>query len=202
MVTPAPDHGRLRASHADREQVVDLLKAAFVQGRLTQDELDGRIGQALAARTYADLAALTADLPAGPDRAPVPVPAPPPVPVPAPPQAPVWRPRSPAASFAVKAGTGAIVVTMIAALAAAVISRAPAAAVFITVFMLVLAAAATAVVASLIHLALKLESRQRARPPGQRPPGPETGHPAPHVEAPGADPPRRPHGLLATGLAG
>jgi hypothetical protein len=30
MVTPAPDHGRLRASHADRDQVVDLLKAAFV----------------------------------------------------------------------------------------------------------------------------------------------------------------------------
>jgi Domain of unknown function (DUF1707) len=56
MVTPAPDHGRLRASHADREQVVELLKAAFVQGRLTQDELDGRIGQALAARTSADLA--------------------------------------------------------------------------------------------------------------------------------------------------
>ena len=70
MVTPAPDHGRLRASHTDREQVVDLLKAAFVQGRLTQDELDGRIGQALAARTYAELAVLTADLPAEPERAP------------------------------------------------------------------------------------------------------------------------------------
>jgi len=190
----AARQGRFRASHADREQVVGALQAAFVQGRLTPDELDERVGEALAARTYADLAALTADLPVGPDRASVPVPAPP--------QAPVRRPRSPAASFAVKAGTGAIVVTMIAALAAAVISGAPAAAVFIAVFMLVLAAAATAVVASVIHVALKLESRQRPRPPGQRPPGPETGHPAPHVQAPGADPPRRPHGLLATGLAG
>jgi hypothetical protein len=45
--------------------VIAALKAAFVQGRLTKDELDGRVGQTFAARTYADLAALTADLPAG-----------------------------------------------------------------------------------------------------------------------------------------
>ena len=57
--------GHLRASHADREQVIGTLKAAFVQGRLTRDELDLRVGQALAPRTYAELAALTADLPAG-----------------------------------------------------------------------------------------------------------------------------------------
>jgi hypothetical protein len=54
-----------RAAHADREHVIDLLKAAFVQGRLTKDELDARAGQALIARTYAELAALTADIPAG-----------------------------------------------------------------------------------------------------------------------------------------
>ena len=60
----ATGHGRFLASHADREQVVDRLKAAFVEGRLTMDELDARAGQAFAARTYADLAALTADLPA------------------------------------------------------------------------------------------------------------------------------------------
>ena len=47
MVTPAAGDGRLRASDADREQVVDTLKAAFVQGRLTQNELDARVGQAL-----------------------------------------------------------------------------------------------------------------------------------------------------------
>src|SRR5215510_14713044 len=55
----------LRACHADREQVIGVLKAAFVHGRLGKDELTVRVGQALAARTYADLAALTADLPAG-----------------------------------------------------------------------------------------------------------------------------------------
>jgi hypothetical protein len=62
---PALGHGHLRACHADREQVIGVLKAAFVQGRLGKDELNTRVGQALAARTYADLAALTADLPAG-----------------------------------------------------------------------------------------------------------------------------------------
>lgn len=54
----------MRASRLDRERVIELLKAAFVQERLTQDELDTRVGQALASRTYADLAALTADIPA------------------------------------------------------------------------------------------------------------------------------------------
>ena len=58
--------GRLRASHADREQVIDTLKAAFVQGRLTKDELDARVGQAFASRTYAELAAVTTGIPAGP----------------------------------------------------------------------------------------------------------------------------------------
>jgi hypothetical protein len=65
----------LRASHADREQVIDTLKAAFVQGMLTKDELDLRIGRALASRTYGDLAALTADLSAGPAAAQPPQPA-------------------------------------------------------------------------------------------------------------------------------
>ncbi len=55
--------GRLRASHADREQVLDVLKAAFVQGRLTREELDERLARALASRTYAELDAVTADLP-------------------------------------------------------------------------------------------------------------------------------------------
>ena len=62
----AGGRGRLRASGADREQAIELLKVAFVQGRLTQDELDTRVGQALASRTYADLADLTGDIPAGP----------------------------------------------------------------------------------------------------------------------------------------
>ena len=71
----APDGGRLRASHADREQVVGTLKAAFVQGVLDKDEFDLRLGQAFASRTYADLAAVTADIPAGLSLAPLPEPA-------------------------------------------------------------------------------------------------------------------------------
>jgi hypothetical protein len=55
--------GQLRTSHADREQTIDVLKAAFVQGRLTKDEFDLRVGQVFASRTYADLDALTADIP-------------------------------------------------------------------------------------------------------------------------------------------
>ena len=64
-VAGGQSHGCLRASHADREQVIEALKAAFVQGRLAKDEFDLRVGQAFAARTYADLAAVTADIPAG-----------------------------------------------------------------------------------------------------------------------------------------
>jgi Domain of unknown function (DUF1707) len=55
----------LRASHADREHVIDRLKAAYAEGRLTKDELDTRVGRTLASRTYAELAAVTADIPAG-----------------------------------------------------------------------------------------------------------------------------------------
>jgi hypothetical protein len=55
--------GQLKAGHADREQVIEALKDAFVRGRLTRDEFDARAGRALTARTYAELATLTADLP-------------------------------------------------------------------------------------------------------------------------------------------
>jgi hypothetical protein len=65
----------LRASDADREQVIDTLKDAFVQGRLTMDELGMRTGQALASRTYAELTAITADIPARPIEVPTPMPA-------------------------------------------------------------------------------------------------------------------------------
>jgi hypothetical protein len=58
-------HTTMRASSADRERAVDVLKAGFAEGRLTQDEYNDRMGRAYAARTYGDLATLTADLPAG-----------------------------------------------------------------------------------------------------------------------------------------
>jgi uncharacterized protein DUF1707/uncharacterized protein DUF4190 len=55
----------MRAASADRERAVDVLKAGFAEGRLTQDEYNERIGRAYAARTYGELTAITADLPAG-----------------------------------------------------------------------------------------------------------------------------------------
>jgi Domain of unknown function (DUF1707) len=59
-----PPAAGLRAARADRERVIDLLKAAFVQGRLARDEFDERVGQVLVSRTYGELAAVTADIPA------------------------------------------------------------------------------------------------------------------------------------------
>ena len=59
-------HPSMRAASADRERAVDVLKAGFAEGRLTQDEYNDRMGRAYTARTYGELAALTADLPAGP----------------------------------------------------------------------------------------------------------------------------------------
>jgi hypothetical protein len=63
---PPPGPGQLRSSAADRERAADVLKAAFAEGRLDQDEYSERVGQVHASRTYAELAALTADLPVGP----------------------------------------------------------------------------------------------------------------------------------------
>jgi DUF1707 SHOCT-like domain len=68
MAVGAAGRGRMRASHADREQVIEALKDAFAHGRLTRDEFDTRSGHALTAETRADLAALTADIPAVPLR--------------------------------------------------------------------------------------------------------------------------------------
>ena len=73
----------MRAASTDRERTVDVLKAAFAEGRLTQEEYNDRMGRAYTARTYGELAALVADLPAGPFPTAWPVPfyqAPPPVP--------------------------------------------------------------------------------------------------------------------------
>jgi hypothetical protein len=63
-ITAGAGHS-LRASHADREQVIRTLKAAFVHGMLAKDEFDQRVDHAFASRTLGELAALTADIPAG-----------------------------------------------------------------------------------------------------------------------------------------
>lgn len=61
----AGGYGHLRASNADRERAADVLKTAFAEGRLDRDEFDDRAERIYKSRTYAELAALTADLPAG-----------------------------------------------------------------------------------------------------------------------------------------
>ena len=68
---PAAPH-EMRASDADRDQVMDVLRNATAEGRLTADELEERLEAALTARTFGDLAALTEDLPVGPDLLPQP----------------------------------------------------------------------------------------------------------------------------------
>src|SRR6201996_2164533 len=71
MSTPAvPDPQNLRASDADRERTAEGLRQAAGDGRLTMDELDERLGAVYAAKTYAELAPITRDLPADQDRIP------------------------------------------------------------------------------------------------------------------------------------
>jgi hypothetical protein len=62
----AVPRGESRASHEDRDRVVELLRVSAGDGRLTAEELDERVEAALTARTYNELAALVADLPNAP----------------------------------------------------------------------------------------------------------------------------------------
>jgi hypothetical protein len=135
--------------HPDREQAISALKAAFVQGRLTSDEFDARVGQALASRTRAELAAITADIPLGPLGV-----------------QPARRPDQPALS--VKSGMGATTAAAVlaAALWAAAWSAGSAA-----------AAAAALALSGVVILTLFVtgyqvrESRHRSRPARPLPPG-------------------------------
>jgi hypothetical protein len=54
------------ASKADRDRSVKVVKESFVEGRLTAEELDQRLGKVLVSRYFEELMALTADLPVGP----------------------------------------------------------------------------------------------------------------------------------------
>jgi DUF1707 SHOCT-like domain len=66
MAADTAGRGGMRTSRAEREQAIEVLKVAFVQDRLAKDEFEVRAGQALAARTCAELATLTADIPIEP----------------------------------------------------------------------------------------------------------------------------------------
>jgi Domain of unknown function (DUF1707) len=61
----ARSYPHMLASTADLDRSIEVLKASFVEGRLTKDELDERVGQACLARFFAELMAITADLPVG-----------------------------------------------------------------------------------------------------------------------------------------
>jgi len=65
MMHPGMANAGMRAASTDRERAVDVLKAGFAEGRLTQEEYNFRMDRAYHAKTYGELAALTADLPAG-----------------------------------------------------------------------------------------------------------------------------------------
>ena len=60
---PPGDPAEFRAADADRDQVAEVLRQAAGDGRLTLDELDERLNRTFAARTYAELALITRDLP-------------------------------------------------------------------------------------------------------------------------------------------
>jgi DUF1707 SHOCT-like domain len=151
---PAGAHGRLRASHADRERVIEVLKAAFAQGRLAKDEFVLRVDQALASRTYAELAAVTADIPAAPTAA-------------LPPREPARAPAKPQMNTGVRTGARVIIIaaTVLAILALVHPDNALA-------FITELGAAATVYVASALTMLLMVESRRQKRSGGQLPPRP------------------------------
>jgi hypothetical protein len=69
-----PERGDLRASHEDRDHVVDQLRIAAGDGRLTAEELDERLERAIQARTYGELETLVMDLPPVPSQPTAPFP--------------------------------------------------------------------------------------------------------------------------------
>jgi DUF1707 SHOCT-like domain len=146
--------GQFRASHADREQAIEVLKAAFVRGRLTRGELDSRVGQVLTSRTCTELAMLTADVPAAPTAA-------------RPLRESARARAKPRVNTGVRTGVRVIIVAA-TILAVLLLVRPDNGLAFVTG----LGAAATVVVASAFTLALMVESRRQRRSRGQLPPRP------------------------------
>lgn len=148
----AAENGHILASHADRDRIIGMLKTAFVRGMLTKGEFDTRVAAALASRTWADLAGLTADLPRPlPDSRPRP-----PTPVPA-------ISRVTLLTSAVLIAAPLFFAVGLAGDKAGVVG-----ALFIAVFLLILGALAGGLVASVIAAAVNAESRHRHR--SRRPP--------------------------------
>ncbi len=167
--------GRLLASHADREQVIDTLKAAFVQGLLTKDEFDLRVGQTLGSRTYAELAAVTADIRGGLIGA----------------QLPPKRAQSQAraaGNTAVKSGVCTLTAIILAASTSAAAVSGPGAALIMALFLMGIGGIIAVIVALLAAGIRLLESRHRKRSSGQLSPrsSPSAGGQASRRPASGA----------------
>jgi DUF1707 SHOCT-like domain len=146
--------GRLLASHADREQVIDTLKAAFVQGLLTKDEFDLRVGQTLGSRIYAELAAVTADIPGGLIGAQLP------------PKRAQAKARA-AGNTAVKSGVCTLTAIILAASTSAAAVSGPGAALIMALFLLGIGGIIAVIVALLVAGIRLLESRHGKRSSGQ-----------------------------------
>ena len=153
MVGGTVGRGRLLASHADREQVIDTLKAAFVQGLLTKDEFDLRVGQTLGSRTYAELA-VTADIPGGPIGAQLP------------PKRAQVQARA-AGNTAVKSGVCTLTTIIVAFSTSAAAVSGPRAALIMALFLMGIGVTIAVIVALLTAGIRLLESRPRKRTSGQ-----------------------------------
>ena len=143
IATGAGGGDRLRAYYFDRQQVIGTLKAAFAQGRLTAAEYDERVGQASASRTHAELAALTADLPAG-----------------------LTAARPPTAK---DVRTGVLVIIVAASVLGVILLWTPD---NMLAFVAALTAVATVIVASPITVGLMVDARHQKRSGGRLPPRP------------------------------
>jgi Domain of unknown function (DUF1707) len=178
----------LRASNADRDRVIDTLKAAYVYGLMTKDEFDGRVGQTFAARTYAELAVITADIPAGLAPAPLPL-RPAPARASAPVAARVTAGDRPIMATAILAGLALVASVFVSPLAGPGVSLAGSLAA-----LLVLGGVGSAFV-SLFLLGIRMRSLRTQRPGGQLPPqrGVDSGLDAAHRAISATSAERFPH---------
>ncbi len=165
--------GRLLASHADREQEIDTLKAAFVQGLLAKDEFDLRVGQTLQSRTYAELAAVTADIRGRRIGAQMPPPG---------------AQAQAAGNTAVKSGVCTLTAVILAASTSVAAFSGPGAALIMALFLMGIGVIIAVIVALLVAGIRLLESPHQKRSSGQLPSrsSPGTGGQASRRPASGA----------------
>jgi hypothetical protein len=185
----AGELGQLRTSRADRDQAIDVLKAAFVAGRLTRHEFDLRVGQALASRTYADLRALTADIPGGVTGAPVA-------------DEPAVRAPGRALSFRTAAGVGAVGAVPSMASAAVAMTQSSGVPAVVGVLLVGLTGVLVTVLLAALLVVLSWAVRRSRRAPEQGPPSGRSGLAAKRPASPRQLPTAKRHPWQAAEAAG